>query len=74
VNQMHLPLALTFLFLSANAAANESITLPPPLDTLAGGSPEPAGPVSADPGTIAALLSLTSLGSTFFSDPIPPAF
>jgi hypothetical protein len=73
MRDIDLPLVLTFCFLCAKAAANESMTLPPPLGAPGEGDAGPGGEASAPPGR-AALLSLTRDGSTFFKAPIPPAF
>lgn len=59
VDRINSPLWLTFLFRADRAAASaEAMSLPPPGETPAGGSPLPCGPVSPPPPpTVAALLS-----------------
>lgn len=68
--QVILPLALTFLFLVLNAAANASARPPPP-EGAEGALAPPEGPVVGAPGTAAALRSRFSAELTLFNFPPP---
>ena len=72
-NRENIPLALTFLFLAASAAAREPAKPPAAAPPVVGDDTEAA---VSEPGTAAALRSRFSLSLTLRKPPVPdpPAF